>query len=185
MIKERNRREIEAKLKGLGSFVKIDYLTRCLKQPALDFDTKRYVFLNLAQLYSEKKMFFEAGKMLQNAAPINTTIMEKMNDYAHAAEMFIKSGNFNMADVAFEKSISSCETEQQRTTVRDKKIDYYKKHAESCFSNDKRQNAMLAFEKLLSLNLAESEKKDAQIKLLGLYEKLGKIREYTSLKRVV
>ena len=183
-VKEKSRREIEEKLKTLGAFVKIDYLTSCLKQP-IDFDTRRFALLKLAELYEEKKMFFEAGRMMHNAAPINTTIMEKISDYVYAGELFLKSGNFEHADIAFERAIGACETEQQRTNVKDKKINFYKQQAKSYLDNEKRQSAALAYEKLLSFNLASNEKKEAQETLLELYQKLGKIKEFYSLKRTM
>ena len=183
-VKERTRREVEEKIKTLGAFVKMDYLTSCLKQP-IDFDTRRFVLLKLAELYKEKKMFFEAGKMMHNAAPINTTIMEKINDYVHSGELFLKSGNFEHADIAFDKAIGSCEIERQRTYIKDKKINFYKQQAKFYLQNEKRQSAAHAYEKLLSLNLAESEKKEAQETLLELYQKLGKIREFYALKRTM
>ena len=183
-VKEKTRRDVEEKLKTLGAFVKMDYLTSCLKQP-IDFDTRRFALLKLAELYEQKKMFFEAGRMMHNAAPINTTIMEKIANYLHAAELFLKSGNFQHADIAFDKAIGSCETEQQRTHVKDKRINFYKQQAKSYLDNEKRQSAVLAYEKLLSLNLAAVEKQEAQATLLDLYEKLGKIKEFYALKRVM
>ena len=183
-VKEKSRREVEEKLKTLGAFVKIDYLTSCLKQP-IDFDTRRFALLKLAELYKEKRMFFEAGRMMHNAAPINTTIMEKIGDYVHAGELFLKSGNFEHADIAFERAIGSCETEQQRNSVKDKKINFYKHQAKSYLDNEKRQSAALAYEKLLALNLASSEKREAQETLVELYQKLGKIREFYALKRTM
>jgi hypothetical protein len=47
----------------------------------------------------------------------------------------------------------------------------------------KRKNAMIAFEKLLEINLTDPERKEVQNTLLDLYEKLGKIREFYNLKR--
>ncbi len=182
LVKERNRREVEEKLKGLGNYVKIDYLLSCLKQPFIDFDTRRFVLLELAKLYKEKKMFLEAGKMIQSAAPINTTYKGMINDYVASAEMFVKAGNFDNADISFEKAIG-CASDKERFDIKQIKIDCYKGQAEEFFRNDKRNNAMIAFEKLLTLNLAGSERREVQEKLLGLYDKLGRIREYYSLKR--
>ncbi len=183
LVKEKSRREIEEKLKGLGNYVKIDYLLSCLKQP-IDFDTKRFVLLELAKLYKEKKMYLEAGKMTQAAAPINTAFKGMISDYILAAEMFVKAGNFDNADITFEKAIG-CASDEQRFEIKQVKIDLYKNQAEHYFKNDKRSSAVIAFERLLTLNVTENERREVQEKLLGLYEKLGKIREYYSLKRAM
>lgn len=184
LVKEKNRREIEERLKALGNYVKIDYLNSCLKQSALDFDTRRFVLLELARLYKEKKMHLEAGKMLQSAAPINTGYKGMIQDYVASAEMFAKAGNFENADISFEKAIG-CANEKEKFEIKQIKIDRYKAQAEEYYKNDKRHNAMVAFEKLLELNLAPSERKEVQEKLLSLYDRLGKIRDYYSLKRAM
>ncbi|MDO8509131.1 MAG: hypothetical protein Q7S27_05610 [Nanoarchaeota archaeon] len=183
LVKEKNRREIDDKLKSLGNYVKIDYLLNCLKQP-IDFDTKRYVLVKLAELYKEKKMFLESGKMMQNAAPINTTNRAMISDHIFSAEMFVKAGNFNYADIAFEKALS-CAGDNQRFEIKQIKIDMYKSQAENYLKNDKRNNAVNAFEKLIELNLAPSERKEVQDKLLSLYDRLGKIKEYYNLKKAM
>lgn len=180
-VREKTRREIEEKLKTLGNYVKIDYLLSCLKQP-IDFDTRRFILLELTKLYEEKKMFLEAGKMINNAAPINTAFSGKIADFVKAAELFVKGGSFDQADVAFDKALASC-NEKQKQEVKNKKIDFYKQQAELYLQNDKRHSALSAYEKLLTLNLGETERRLAQERLLGLYERLGKIREFYALKR--
>ena len=104
LIKEKTRREVEEKLKSLGDFVKIDYLTSCLKQQ-VDFDTRKFVLLQLSKLYEDKKMFVEAGKMIELAANINTTFQNQINDFLKAAELFVKGGDFDKADKSFEKAL--------------------------------------------------------------------------------
>ncbi len=183
ITKEANRRDIEAKLNTMGDYVKIDYLMRCLKQQ-LDFDSRRFCLVKLSELYEAKKMFLEAGKMLQGAAPINALDKGKINDFVKSAELFIKAGNFEFADIAFEKAMAYG-TERDKWDVKQKKIDFYKNQADEYFVKDKRNSAMLAYEKFLSLNITESEKKTAQEKLLALYGRLGKIKEFTNLKRVM
>lgn len=182
-IKEKTRREIEERLQHLGNYVQIDYLLSCLKQQ-LDFDTKKFVLLKLSKLYEDKKMYLESGKMIQAAAPINTTFLSMMSDYMKAAELFVRAGNFDNADIAFEKATANA-NEKQRQEIKNKKIDLYKIQADYYLEIDKRHSALLAYEKLLSLNLGESERGEVQSKLLDLYSKLGKIREYYALKRAM
>lgn len=182
-VKEKNRREIEEKLRSLGNYVQIDYLLSCLKQQ-IDFDTKKFVLLKLSKLYEDKKMYLEAGKMMQSAAPINTTFLSIVGDYTKAAELFVKAGNFDNADIAIEKAMANA-NDKQRQEIKNKKIDLYKKQADFYYESDKRNSALLAYEKLLSLNLGESERRESQSKLLGLYSRLGKIREFYALRRAM
>lgn len=182
-IKERNRHDVEERLKSMGDYMKIHYLTACLKHP-FDFDTKRFALVKLGELYENKKMFLEAGKMMMNAAPINTTFHDKMDDFLKAAELFAKAGNFDEADIAFEKAIA-CGNDREKINLKQRRIELYKNQAIAYFDNDKRHSALIAYEKLLSYNLSETERREAQSKLLYLYEKLGKIKEYGNLRRAM
>jgi len=182
-IKERNRHDVEERLKSMGDYMKIHYLGACLKHP-FDFDTKRFAFLKLGELYENKKMFLDAAKMMMNAAPINTTFRDKMDDFVKAVELFTKAGNFEEADIAFEKALA-CGNDRDKINLKQRRIELYKKQAETYFDNDKRHSALVAYEKLLDYNLSEADRREAQSKLLYLYEKLGKIKEYGNLKRAM
>lgn len=182
-VKERNRREIEERLGKMGDYVKIDYLMSCLKKN-LDFDSKRFSLLKLTELYERRKMFLEAAKMMLAAAPINTTFQAKIDDFVKAAGLFVKAGNFDFAENAFEKALSTG-NEKQKEEIKQNRIKSYKEQAELYLKNDKRNSALVAYEKLLLLNLKGEERKEIQKSLLGLYEKLGKIREFYSLKRIM
>lgn len=177
-----NRRDIEAKLANVGDYVKIDYLTACLKHN-LDFDTKKFVFLKLATLYEERKMFQEAGRVIRNAAEINTTYEGKMSDFMRGMELFIKGGAIDEAEASFAKALA-CADGIQKERLKNRRKEAYKKQAAEYISKDKRKHAMDIYEKYISLpDTSIEEKKEAQNALLPLYEKLGKVREYGALKR--
>lgn len=182
-IREENRREIEEKLKNLGDYVKIDYLERCLKKQ-LNFDARKFVLLKLADLYETKKMFLDAAKMVLSAANINTTFQGKMNDFVRSAGLFVQGGDFNNADSTFEKALV-CGNEKQKKEIKMMKLKNYSDQAEFYLKNDKRKHATATYEKLLSMDINLNEKRTMQETLLGLYEKLGKIRDYYSLKRIM
>lgn len=184
LVKEQNRREIEARLHGMGNYVKIDYLSSCLKKQ-LDFDTRKFVLVKLSELYEAGKMFLEAGKMMSAAANINTSFQGKINDFIRAGSLFVKGGDFENADVAFEKALGCCESMKQKADVKNKKTDYYKSQAKFYLDADKRQSALKAYEKLILFDLPEEERKETQEILLGLYERLGKIKDYYNLKRAM
>lgn len=178
-----NRKEIEAKLASVGDYVKMDYLQQCLKKQ-LDFDTRRFTLTTLAGVYESRKMFYEAGRLIRASADINTTFEGKMDDFLKSALLFIKSGNFDEADVSAQKALGSA-NERQKLEIKIKVKDAYKSQAKEFLKKDKRKHAMDAYEKLLSLNLNVMEKKEIQKELLNLYEKLGKVREFYSLQKEI
>lgn len=177
------RREIEAKLGTLGDYVKIDFLTQCLKR-GLDFDSKKFVQLKLSALYEEKKMYAEAAKLMSATAEINTTYSGKIGDYMKSVELFVKAGKFTESDESFLKALS-CGNEMQKKDMKIKKKEFYVKQAKEELDRDKRKHAMLVYEKMITLDLMPQEKQEAQDKLLNLYHQLGKIKEYYNLKKQI
>ena len=75
--------------------------------------------------------------------------------------------------------------ENQKKEVRESVKEFYKTRARFYIDNRKKNHATKAYEKLLMLDLSEDEKLDIRRKLLGIYESLGRIREYNSLKRSI
>lgn len=174
------KRELEERLKTVGDYVKMDLLSSALKKQ-LDFDTKKFVLLKLAEIYESRKMFSEAAKMIRNAAEINSTYEGKMNDFMKSCTLFIQAGNFAEADVSFTKALG-CATELQRGRLKTTRKEAYAAQAKEYLSRDRRSHAVEAYEKLLSFELLPDERKEAQNALLLLYEKLGKVKEYYALK---
>jgi tetratricopeptide (TPR) repeat protein len=159
----------------------MDFLSQCLKKQ-LDFDTKKYVLMNLAQVYEARRMFSEAAKMMRNAAEINTTYDGKMNDFAKSCVLFTRAGNFAEADVSFTKAMGSAQTDLQKQRIKAVRKDALKAQAKEYIGRDKRSHAVAAYEHLVEIDLTPEEKREAQSTLLALYEKLGKVREYYALK---
>ena len=177
------RREIEEKIASVGDYVKMDILSGYLKHP-IDADTRKFVMVKLAGIYGDRGMHLEAGKLFKNAAELNTTFQGKINDFIKSGEFFIKSGDFDEADISFKKGLA-CANSEQKVQIKIAEKEFYKNHAKFLFDNDKRKNSMLAYEKLLNLDLNSQERREVQQELLSLYEKLGKIREYYILKKSV
>ncbi|MEM4259434.1 MAG: hypothetical protein QXS38_01580 [Candidatus Pacearchaeota archaeon] len=174
------KRELEERLSKVGDYVKMDILSSALKKQ-LDFDTKKFVLLKLAEVYESRKMFSEAAKMMRNAAEINSTYEGKMNDFMKSCTLFIQGGNFSEADISFTKALG-CATELQKNQLKNARKEAYIAQAKDYLAKNRRSHAVEAYEKLLSLDLSLNEKRDAQNVLLGLYEKLGKVKEYYALK---
>lgn len=175
------RRELEEKIARVGDYVKMDYLQSALKSQ-LDFDTRRFALTKLAQIYEARKMYLEAGKLMRAAAEINVTFDGKIGDYMKSVDLLIKYGAYDEADISFSKAMGSS-TEIQKNNLKAKRKDMVRVHAEDCVKRDKRAHALAAYEKLMEIpELMGEEKKRAQTALLDLYQKLGKVREFASLR---
>lgn len=176
------RREVEAKLAGVGDYVKMDFLQQCLKKD-LDFDTKRFVMNQLVGIYEKRLMFLEAGRISRNVADINTTFLGKYTDFSKSAELYIKGGNYDEAEVSFKKALA-CGNEPQKNLLKAKYKEMLKFRARELMSKDKRKNAMETYQRIVELPyLDAAERKDAQNILGQLYQKLGKIREFYALQK--
>lgn len=178
------RSDIEAKLASVGDYVKMDYLQSCLKKN-LDFDTRKFALLKLSGIYESRKMYLEAGRLLRAAAEINATFEGKMQDFMKSMELYVKGGVFDDAEISYAKALA-CADGMQKERLKARRKEAYKAHAQECASRDKRKHAMETYQKYLGiLELTTQERAEAQVKLLALYEKLGKITEYGSLKRAM
>lgn len=177
------RREVEEKLSKVGDYVKIDFLEQCLRMQ-IDFDTKKFALLKLAEVYEGRKMFSDAARMMSNAAEINATYDAKMNDFMKSFNLFVKAGAFREAETSFTKALGSA-TELQKQRLKQTRKENYKAQASELVKRDRRSQAVEAYERLLELELDPIEKKTAQTTLLGLYEKLGKIQDFYKLKQMM
>jgi len=175
------KRDIEEKIAKVGDYVKMDYLQGALRQN-LDFDTRKFVLVKLAETYEPKGMFGDAAKLMNVAAEINTTFDGKMKDFMKASDLFIKANLFDESDIAFGKALA-CVNEKQKVELRMKRKETYKVHAKELLKREKRRNAMEAYEKLAALDLTPQEKSEVQTTLMQLYEKLGRVRDFYNLKR--
>lgn len=181
IVKEATRKAIEAKLATQGDYVKINYLSSCL-QENLDFDTRKFVLTQLAKLYENKGMHAEAGKLMRNAADINTTFTAKISDFLESAKMFARAGKFDEADLSIARALASANS-KEKAEIKSKQKLMYMAEADALLQRDKRRDALAAFEKLSVLDLTPTEKASVQNTLLSLYEKLGRVSEFMTLKK--
>ena len=182
-IAEKSKGEIEKRLTDMGDYVKMSYLQRASRS-GLDYDTKKFVLLRLAGIYEARRMFLEAAKMIKIAAEINTTFRDKIRDYMKAVELYIKGGSYTEADNLFSQALALGNSKEKHEIKKNFKS-YYLNQGKFYLNNDKRNYAKVVFEKALTLDLDMNERKEVQEHLLGLYDKLGLVREYYSLKNSV
>lgn len=169
--------EIESFLGGLGDFVQIDHLLRFLREPENTNEMKKFIYLKLAKIYEKKGMFFDASKAYSNAAIYSLKDAEKGSFCVKECEALIRGGFFEHVDKTIQKGYANM-TPEERAWIYTKIKELYKKQAEEYETQLKRSNAVRVYEKMLELRLSEPEKKEIKERLMNLYEKLGKKKEY-------
>jgi len=174
------KRELEEKIKNVGDYVKMDLLSSALKIQ-IDIETKKFVLAKLTEIYEARRMFSEAARMIRNAAELATTYEEKMNSFMKSFSLFVKGGAFDEADVSFTKALG-CATELQKGRLKTARKEAYKTQAKEYVTKERRSHALIAYEKIMALDLTPDEKRDVQTTLLMLYERLGKVKEFYALK---
>ena len=182
LTKNMSKTEIENFLKNKGNFVQIDYLNRFLNE-SLSLDMKKFVCLKLALIYEKAGMFGEAAKSHSSAASVSITFSDKINNYVKESELYIKAGNFVKSDEAMKKAMNEANSVEKREifiTIKE----FYKRQAKEYEECLKKGHAAKIYEKLLEMKLEEVEKEEIRKKLLELYEKLGKTKEYNLLKGI-
>jgi len=178
---ELSKSDIEEKLVGRGDFVKMDYLSKLLKEK-LHRDTKKFVYLELIKIYERKGMLNDAAKMYEGIASISIAFSEQIKNHLKATEYYVRAGFFDKADYAMRKALneaSSVEREEINFTVKD----FYKKQAEEHERELKRNHAAKIYEKLLEMSITDQERLEIKEKLMELYEKLGRLKEFYAMKK--
>jgi len=176
-----SKHEIEKELEKKGKFVQISYLTNFLKEE-LTFETKKFVFFKLANLYESIGMFKDAARMYHNIALISIIFTEKIKNHMKEAELFLRTGDFEKVNEAIKKALNQGNASEKAEIFFNLKT-MYKNQAEIFEKSLKRNQARKIYERLLEFNISESEKIEIKKKLLPLYEKLGKLKEYFILKK--
>ena len=179
-ITERTRTEIDAKIKNMGEYVKMSYLQRAVKSQ-LDYDTRRFVLLELAKIYEQKGMFLDAAKTIRSAADITTTFKDKIGQFMKAVEYTVRGQNWAEAERLFAQALA-LGNDREKWEMKQMYKEYYLAQAQFFLKSDRRNNAKDILQKMLLLDLSSEERGKVQNKLLELYYKLGNVREYHALK---
>lgn len=180
--KNMSKSELERELDEKGDFIQIDLINKFLDlSSGLKRDTKKFLFLRLAEIYERRLMVGEAAKMYDNLGIIVISYSEKIKYFLKEAKLFISKGEFNRADEAMKKAIAQASSVERENIYFEVKH-LYKEQAREHEEKSKRVHAVRIYEKLLEMNLGFQERKEIKEKLLGFYDKLGEIRKYESLK---
>ena len=98
--------------------------------------------------------------------------------------LWIKIGDFMMAEKAFHKSLGYG-NEIEKMEMQELYEDTFRAMGKSYFDHGKFRRALEIYERVFSITKVSRRKMEIKEKLLELYEKLGRGREYERLKGVV
>ncbi|MFH1585915.1 MAG: hypothetical protein ABIB79_04050 [archaeon] len=167
-----SKSDIEKQIGGKGDFIQIHHLNQILNEPLIR-DTKKFVYMKLAEIYERNRMFNDAARMCDGLAIISIAFTEKVKNHVREAELYIRSGDFRRADGAMKKAMNEANPHEKSEVYYVVK-DLYKKQAREYEREMKRNKASQIYEKLLEMNITHLERREIKEKLLGLYKLLGK-----------
>ena len=177
-----SKSELERELDEKGDFIQIDIINKFLdRSSGLKRDTKKFLFLRLAEIYERRLMIGEAAKMYDNLGILVISYSEKIKYFLMETKLFISKGEFNRAEEAMKKAIAQANS-VDRENINFEVKHFYKEQAREYEEKMRRAHAVRIYEKLLEMGLDFQERKEIKEKLLKLYDKLGEIRKYESLK---
>ena len=178
---ELSKLDIGEQIQGKADYTKMDYLTNLLKQK-LHRDTKKFVYLKLIEIYEKKNMFNDVGKMYEGISTISIAFSEQIKNNLKATEYYIKAGFFDKADYAMRNALNEANS-VERNDINLSVKNFYKKQAEEYEKKIKRNSAAKIYEKLLEMNISGQERKEIKERLIELYEKLGRLKEFYAMKK--
>ncbi|MDA3837199.1 MAG: hypothetical protein PF542_06280 [Nanoarchaeota archaeon] len=172
--------EIEDALADKDDFVQIDYLTKYIKeQPPIDM--RKYANLRLARVYLNRAMFVDAAKSFRNAAINSVVFKEQQENCMKEAKCYIRALKFEDAGSALKKAFAEANQDKRNEMYKDF-LNYYKKVGEDFEKAGLPGKSTKLYEKLIRMKITDKDKAQVKEKLLALYEKLGKTKEYNFLK---
>ena len=172
--------EIERELHGKGDYVQIDNITRFLKEN-LPLDIKKFVYLKLVEIYERRNMFLDAAEVYGRVAELTLNSSEKVNFLIKETENYIKAGFFDKADLSTKRTLSEVKA-SERPKIMISIKDFYKTQAQTYEKEKRRNKAVKTYEKIVTMDISDSEKTEINKKLLELYKELGMIEPYMKLK---
>jgi tetratricopeptide (TPR) repeat protein len=172
--------EVEEKLRTMSDFLKMEYLEQMSKKQN-SLDVGKYVRKQMAKVYSDKGMYSNAARQLEAWADMSVTFKEKIEAYIQEVEMWIRAGEYNTAEDIMKRALANA-TLVEKTTIKERIKQAYKDQALMFEKRNERNKALKIYERLYSIEIETNEKETLRQKLLGLYDKTGKVREFMMLR---
>jgi len=176
-VRERTIEEIQDRLKTMSTDLnKVIYLESALKGVSFNFEIKRFIWGELADLYEGRGMFEKAARAMANKAGMEIVSRDRTDSYIDSAELFAKVGKVEDADEMFVRAMRDVNSEQAAKVKLARKNIYFVL-AKDLEIRGKRASAVKFYEKLIKMKLDEIERAMVKEKLLSTYKALGMFRE--------
>jgi len=98
------------------------------------------------------------------------------------AELYLRAGRYDMAEEAMKKAMCEAST-RERADITAIMKDLYKRQAQACEMSKRKTHAAEIYEKILRMDISNIEQRDIKMKLLNLYDNLGRVTDYLKLKK--
>lgn len=176
-VREHTVEQIRDRLRSMNTVLnKISYLESALNVAGFSFELKRFLWGELANLYSERKMFERAARAMANKAGAEVTLRSKTDSYLVAAEFYSKALKVDLADDMFARAVRDADL-SNKTRIKLARKNIYLTMARDLESKGRKASAVKFYEKLVKMNLEDFEKREIKEKLLMMYKALGMFRE--------
>ncbi len=176
-VREKTIEEIRDKLNEMDTELnKINYLESAIRESGFGYEIKRFLWGELSKHYESRAMYEKAATAMSNKAAVEITFREKINSYITAAELYSKASRVDDAENMFVRA-SRDASEEQKNAIRLARKNIYLQFAKNLEEKGKRATATKFYEKLIKMNLEESEKLEIKEKLKKTYTALGLFRE--------
>ena len=158
----------------------LNYLETLAKED-MDISTKKFVYIQLVELYTAKGMFDKAARAMKGKASLNSLFRELVEDFGKAGELYIKAGKIDEGKEMFARALKESNT-QQAADLRLTMKNVLFSQAKELEAKHRTSAAVKFYEETLRIpTLNEMEKEEVKNKLRGTYKSLGMFRELKML----
>ncbi|MEM4152825.1 MAG: hypothetical protein QXK80_01765 [Candidatus Pacearchaeota archaeon] len=159
---------------------KQEYLEAILKKPQ-SIEVKICALLALAELFANKKWFALAAKNYCYAADLASTFREKMDLYFKGAVFYLQAGDYLAAEDNFRKVLVLA-ANKDRDAIKQKIMTLYLNQATNFEKSRQLTKAITVYNRILMMKLPSEKINEIKLKLIELYEKIGKPIEANQIR---
>ncbi|MCX8194066.1 MAG: hypothetical protein N3G19_01760 [Candidatus Pacearchaeota archaeon] len=159
---------------------KQEYLEAVLKKPQ-STEVKISALVALAELFVNKKWFALAARNYCYAADLASTFREKMDLYFKGAVLYLQASDYLAAEDNFRKVLVLA-ANKDRDSLKQKILALYLNQATNFEKSRQLTKAIAAYNRILMMKLPFEKINEIRLKLIELYEKIGKPIEANQIR---
>jgi len=160
---------------------KLEYLENLLKKDPGQ-ETRKTIFIMMATLQAQKRWYNSSAKSYSNAADLSKTFKEKIDLLLKSTILFTKASDYGSAEDMIRKAVvlgSSKEKEE----IRESLVNIYLKQAQEYEGSKMFNKTIRVLNRLLTLKIDNETRKNTQLRLIYLYEKVGQPIEANKIRQ--